>query len=92
MGMKAEQDLMDYRFRAVLRAGKKGDHISIDARKIAVRNNVDRRGGLYRLNLEQIMLEFGEDLAMEFWEVLMYLLPEVRVKEAIREYVERMSF
>jgi hypothetical protein len=25
-------------------------------------------------------------------EVLMYLLPEMRVKEAIKEYVERMSF
>jgi len=93
MSMNVEQDLMDYRFRAVLRAGKKGDHsISIDARKIAVRNNVDRKGGLYRLNLEQIMIEFGEDLAMEFWEVLMYLLPEMKVKEAIKEYVERMSF
>ena len=88
-----EQDLKDYRFRAVMRTGRRGDHsISIDARKIALRNNIFKCGGLYRLNLEQIMLEFGEDLVMEFWEVLMYLLPEVRVKEAIREYVERRSF
>ncbi|AGK60958.1 hypothetical protein Asulf_00954 [Archaeoglobus sulfaticallidus PM70-1] len=87
--MEVKQELKDYRFRAVLRSGKKGDHaICIDARKFAIRNNVSKKGGLYRLNLEQIQLEFGEDLAMEFWEVLMYMLPQERVKEAIREYVE----
>ncbi len=88
-----EQDLKDYRFRAVMKTGKKGDHsISIDARKIALRNNIDKRGGLYRLNLEQIQLEFGEDLAMEFWEILLYLLPLEKVKRAIKEFAERMTF
>ena len=29
---------------------------------------------------------------MEFCEVLMYLSSEMRVREAIREYAERMSF
>ena len=49
-----EQDLKDYRFRAVMRTGRKGDHsIGIDARKIALRNNIYMCGGLYRLNLEQ---------------------------------------
>jgi len=45
---------------------------------------------LYRLNLEQIQLEFCEDLAMEFWEILMYLLPMERVKKAIEEFAEKM--
>jgi hypothetical protein len=29
---------------------------------------------------------------LEFWEVLMYLSSEMRVREAIREYAESMSF
>ena len=88
-----EQDLKDYRFRAIMKTGKKGDHsISIDARKIALRNNIVKRGGLYRMNLEQIQLEFGEDLAMEVWEILMYMLPVENVKRAIEEFAERMSF
>jgi hypothetical protein len=33
-----------------------------------------------------------KDSAMEFCEVLMYLSSEMRVREAIREYAERMSF
>ncbi len=88
-----EQDLKDYRFRAVMRAGNGRDHsISINARKIAVRNNIFKCGGLYRLNLEQIQIEFGEDLAMEFWEILLYMLPMERVKRAIEEFAERMTF
>ncbi len=87
--MKQHQELKDYRFRAVLKTGKKGDHvISMDARKIAVKNNISKRGSLYRADLEQIRLEFGEDLMVEIWEVVMWMLPEKIVREAVREYFE----
>lgn len=84
------QQFKDFRFRALIKSGSNGDHaISIDARKIALKNHIDRRSKLYRLNLEQIQLEFGEDLLMDFWEVVMYMLPCERVRRAIKEYVER---
>ena len=87
--MKQHQELKDYRFRTILKTGKKGDHvISMDARKIAIKNNVSKRGSLYRIDFEQIKLEFGEDLMIEIWEVLMWMLPGRIVKEAVREYFE----
>lgn len=83
--------MQDYRFRVLIRSGNGKDHaVSVDARKIALRNNINKVNGTYRLDLEQIMVEMGEDLVMEFWEILMYLLPEERVKEAIREYAEKI--
>jgi len=37
-------------------------------------------------------IEMGEDLAMEFWEILTYLLLQERVKKTIEEYAERTGF
>ncbi|AIY90327.1 hypothetical protein GACE_1286 [Geoglobus acetivorans] len=66
--------------------------MAVDARKIALRNNINKVNGTYRLDLEQIRVEMGEDLVMEFWEILMYMLPLEKVKRAIEEFAERMSF
>ncbi len=48
--------------------------------------------GVYKLDLESVKIEMGEDLAMEFWEILTYLLPQEKVKKAIEEYAERACF
>ena len=84
---------MDYRFRIVIRSGNgKDEAVSIDARKIALKNYISKVNGTYKLDLESVKIEMGEDLAMEFWEILTYLLPPEKVREAIREYLERASF
>jgi hypothetical protein len=88
-----ELEMLDYRFRTVIKNGEKKDYaIKVDARKFAIKNSIFKRNRLYELDLEQIKIQFGEDLMMEFWEVLMYMLPEEKVREAIREYAERVSF
>ena len=84
---------MDYRFRVVIRSGNgKDEAVSIDARKIALRNNISKVNGTYKLDLESVKIEMGEDLAMEFWEILTYLLPPEKVKKAMEEYAERACF
>ncbi|AIY90020.1 hypothetical protein [Geoglobus acetivorans] len=45
--------------------------------------------GKYKLDLEQIRVDMGEESAMELWELLMHLLPEKKVRKAIKEYAER---
>ncbi len=46
--------------------------------------------GMHYLNLDQIQLEFGEDLLMDWWEELMYFLPAERVRRAIQRYYEKI--
>ncbi len=59
---------MDYRFRVVIKSGNgKDEAVSIDARKIALRNSISKVNGTYKLDLENVRIEMGEDLAMEFW-------------------------
>lgn len=85
--------MRDCRFRVVIKSGNSKDHaVTVDARKIALRNSISKVNGTYKLDLEQIRVEMGEDLAMEFWEILMYMLPPEKVKRAIEEFAERMSF
>jgi len=49
--MDVGQELADYRFRTVIKTGNKKDHtIKVDARKIALKNNVFKRGSLYSLD------------------------------------------
>ncbi|DBA54660.1 TPA_asm: hypothetical protein GahPV1_gp23 [Geoglobus ahangari pleomorphic virus 1] len=85
--------MQDYRFRVLIKSGNGRDHaVAVDARKIALRNNISKVNGTYKLDLEQIKVEMGEDLAMEFWEILMYMLPLEKVKRAIEEFAERVSF
>lgn len=66
--MQEVERVGDYRFRAVIKTDVKGDHaIKINARKIALRNRIGMTNGLHYLDLDQIRLEFGEDLIMEWW-------------------------
>ena len=47
-----------YLFRVLVKGGKKGDYaIAVDARKFALRNNVRRVNGTYKLDFEQIRVE-----------------------------------
>ncbi len=88
--MSQEVDVKQYFVGVFVKGGKKGDHlIQMDARKFAIKNSIGSTNGVYRFDLEQIRIEMGEEMAMEFWEMLMYLLPEERVKKAVKEYVER---
>lgn len=85
--------MQDYRFRVLIKSGNGKDYaVSVDARKIALKNNINKVNGTYRLDLEQIRVEMGEDLVMEFWEILMYMLPLEKVRRAIEEFAERASF
>ncbi|RLI76937.1 hypothetical protein DRP05_11665 [Archaeoglobales archaeon] len=82
-----EEELKDYRFRAVIKTDEKDFAVKTDARKIALKNNISKRGTLYKLEFEQIQIEIGEDLMAELWELLAYMLPERVVRKTMEEYV-----
>jgi|Deesub1362B_J571_1020462.scaffolds.fasta_scaffold00842_15 hypothetical protein len=79
----------DFRLRVTVKSGNGEDHaVSVDARKIALRNSISMRNGIFRVDFEQIKLEMGKDLMEELWEVMMYLIDEEKVREAMEEYSE----
>ncbi|RLI80376.1 hypothetical protein DRP05_00945 [Archaeoglobales archaeon] len=80
-----DEELKDYRFRAVIKTGNKDFAVKTDARKIALKNNISKRGTLYKLEFEQIQIEIGEDLMAELWELLVYMLPEKVVRKTMEE-------
>jgi len=47
-----EEDIKDYRFRAVIKTCKKDFTVKTDARKITLKNNISKRGTLYKLDFE----------------------------------------
>ncbi len=81
-----DEELKDYRFRAVIKTGNKDFAVKTDARKIALKNNISKRGTLYKLDFEQIQIEIGEDLMAELRELLAYMLPEKVVRKTMEEY------
>jgi len=92
--MEAKAEMKDYRFRASIKTGRKGDHaITVDARKIALKTAMRKREGMHYLNLDQILLEFGEDLLMDWWEELYSKLIELSRKYSMKFYdVEYQGF
>ena len=81
-----DEELKDYRFRAVIKTGNKDFAVKTDARKIALKNNISKRGTLYKLDFEQIQIEIGEDLMAELRELLDYMMPEKVVRKTMEEY------
>jgi|Deesub1362A_J573_1020465.scaffolds.fasta_scaffold00017_131 hypothetical protein len=50
--MEAKAEIKDYRFRASIKTGTKGDHaIVVDTRKIALRTAMGERSGIHYLDL-----------------------------------------
>ncbi len=45
-----------------------------------------------RIEKDLIEVEMGEDLTMEFWEILWYMLFSEKVERAIDEFAEKVSF
>jgi len=79
----------DFRLRVTVKSGNCKDHaVSVDARKIALRNSISMRRGIFSMDFEQIRIEMGKDLMEELWEIMMYLMDEEKVKEAMEEFAE----
>jgi len=75
--------------RVLIKSGNGEDHaISVDARKIALRNRVSFTRGILSIDFDEIRVEMGKDLMEELWEVMMYLIDEEKVREAMEEFAE----
>ncbi|WP_449267229.1 hypothetical protein [Geoglobus acetivorans] len=54
--------------------------------------NILLKSDLEGIESEQIRVEMRENLVMEFWRMLIYMLPLERVERAIEEFAEMSAF